>query len=350
MRMLITIFSIIFILGTQNVVYALATATTCGTKTSSTSCNATAGCYWNNGTCSPCPGGTYKGTTGESCSQCGENTEETQEGATDCKCKTGYERIDGFLDSSTDCTAKKYTLTYRCHDAQEIFIQKYADIKQPCIDDNTINSIYYEKNFKIPTFLTSKSGVSTDSVSQISRPKCLLSDASYNSTPQKECKKIGHNLIGWQTPEGKAILNIHGTNDKISEILNSYKEYEIIEAKTDSEIKYKWDKVINLYPIWAAEKITCDGGQYFSAESAKCTDCPEGFYCPGVTNKIFNNEDLELYQCPFGSTSDSKSDAITDCYLKPGKTVFLNESNAKFFMPASAEPAYYTNPTETSDE
>lgn len=332
MRMLITLFSILFILGTHSVVHALTTETTCDEKTDKTSCNATAGCYWNN----------------------------------------------------ADCTAKKYTLTYKCakNDEQAIFTQQYADIKQPCTgtDNTTINYIYYEKNFNIPTFLASESGVERNSGIAPSSQECLTDLQYYAPKTKIECKKTGYKLIGWQTPEGKAVLNIHGTNDEISEILNSYKEYEIIEAKTDSEIKYKWDKDINLYPVWAAEKITCDGGQYFSAESAKCTDCPAGFYCPGVSDGTIdaeNPKDIGRYPCPFGSTSDgstsdTKSDAITDCYLKPAVetkehcgagassdaitdcysgTKFCGASTGDcIYMPASAEPAYHTGTTETSDE
>ena len=403
MRMLLTIFCLIFCLS--NTAHALATIETCKTGTDTNTCNAIAGCYWNSGTCTPCPAGTYKDRTGTSCTECpndkkhtdtdihwhpyktgqtsvdecwwrskchisdkvhtgfgpdggckycqeknddqnniyyyfdshgiiegtlnspdtdytntsckkcGYNTEETKNGDRSCKCKPGYKKEGSSI---IDCEPANFTITYMCN-VNETATKIYTQSKKYPWDDDIPDLITYTEKFNL-AFVQTKA----------------LSEYS------KTCTKLGHELTAWQTSNTDTTKLFF----KIKSSASAPEEYTEVNM-TSGSAQWNWASNLTVYPVWVPANITCNAGEYVDATTAQCTECPAGFYCPGVENESFNNTDMRKEQCPDGSTSDTGSIAITDCYLNTGLTQFcINTTEPKptcFMIQHYASTPYYTN-------
>ncbi len=68
---------------------------------------------------------------------------------------------------------------------------------------------------------------------------------------------------------------------------------------------------------------SCDGGAYYDAATAQCTQCPAGSYCVGGTKKAYSNgnilgESLDAVLCPGGSTSPAGSVNVDACACNTG--------------------------------
>ncbi|MBQ8256121.1 MAG: hypothetical protein IJY99_04130 [Alphaproteobacteria bacterium] len=484
MRMLITIFSFLFILGVHNTAHTAVTYDFCSTRKEPGTCNTTAGCYYdlNGKSCNSCSGGTYKGTNGglcttcpsdglytgkvgtinavmidtskggltsvdecawksfchnenkylidfrkdsagceycqarnkpenneyyylyadsddsqtgtlgdattnyfdKFCRKCGKNTQETKNGATSCRCKTGYVADNKTKATETrddDCKPEQHTITYYCNvgeTAVSLFTQSYANIDSPCYEKNTIDYcpsntespdyetckkkhihfLKYDDRFFIPYFLSQKEVTKGDTYESYNQTWCV---DYYAPSPLHSCKKRGHAIIGWYSEKQKVAFATTGSTTDITSVLGT--SYTI----HSDQLTYKWTDNLDLYPIWKQKIIDCDPGYYLNNANEACFVCPAGYYCPGVSDGTIDAEDpkdIGLSPCPLGSTSDANSDAITDCYLKPAVKCGASSdaitdcySGTKFcgastgdciYMPVSAERAYYTNPTETS--
>ena len=89
----------------------------------------------------------------------------------------------------------------------------------------------------------------------------------------------------------------------------------IIDANTDIARKFGSGYIL-LTAQYGNKKINCTSGTYLPQGSDQCTDCPKGYYCPGGNQYEYTNDKAQgLNACPAGSTSELKSDDITDCYI-----------------------------------
>lgn len=84
-------------------------------------------------------------------------------------------------------------------------------------------------------------------------------------------------------------------------------------------------------PVWEAKNYSCNSGFYLDADAVRaggigfgerecenctsaCKTCPEGVYCPGVSDKTFDESDAGQEPCPAGYSSAEGSEKITECF------------------------------------
>ena len=89
----------------------------------------------------------------------------------------------------------------------------------------------------------------------------------------------------------------------------------------------------------------CNSGEYLPANSTECTDCPAGYYCEGGKLTFNKTAPQGIEACPAGSTSDgstseSKSDDITDCYITD-QTKICDNSDTCFQIPEGIEEIHH---------
>ena len=61
--------------------------------------------------------------------------------------------------------------------------------------------------------------------------------------------------------------------------------------------------------------MSCGAGYYLPANSHSCTVCPNGYYCPGISNVISSGANQGLNGCPSGyGNSSSPRSSSSNCY------------------------------------
>ncbi len=94
-------------------------------------------------------------------------------------------------------------------------------------------------------------------------------------------------------------------------------------TSTDATVNYKACK--------SGKTYSCDAGKYLRASDATCVACPDGYWCPGVSNVTFDGTDKGKNACsglagvsPSGGTYKSVSPRDTNktcTYKAPDKTI-----------------------------
>lgn len=295
MRMLLTIFCLIFCLS--NTAHALEDDQTCRNMNlkNETSCEAVPGCTW-----------------------------------------TEYQSATDTQAILHRCQGIAAQIIYECHhlnpnddQSKKIYQQNY---KFPYPNDYYLGGMEFSETFQI-AFKTENDLIK----------KTETGDEGSYTPIEFTCSKPGYKLAGWAEETYKLLFR---TQDyEISE--SDYSQYTKIEA--DRSIKWIWppndsNLSFSLSPVWVSATVSCDAGEYLSQAAENCAECPSGYYCPGVSNTTFNGEDQGITPCPAGSTSSTGAEKISDCFVEPFVTHFTfgNETSGytTFSLPASGK-AYY---------
>nr|MBQ0091266.1 hypothetical protein [Candidatus Enterousia merdequi] len=97
-----------------------------------------------------------------------------------------------------------------------------------------------------------------------------------------------------------------------------------------------------LEAIWIPNVYQCAAGTYFDAQTAKCSTCLDGSYCPGVENVEYNGEDAGQMYCDAENNEGWRTElgafAQSQCY-KEGTTT-CSEQNP--YNVAHGTPIYET--------
>ena len=244
--------------------------------------------------------------------------------------------------------AGPYHITYLCNQPNEtpineIFVQYYAWVNDPCAGTTDHHYITTGQNFGVPDCLNGTTSITTSSKclppdwDYDNNTKCLTS-FPYDPKPLKNCIKTGYTLIGWYDPTNNIILYYYGYGDAPELTEEKYSGYK----KETMYTTYTWEDNLTLHPIWKSNSITCNAGTYLPQAADNCADCPSGYYCPGVSNTTFNGEEQGIKPCPAGSTSSTGAKEISDCFVEPFVTHFTF-GDTTFSLPLNHSQTYKIN-------
>ena len=71
-----------------------------------------------------------------------------------------------------------------------------------------------------------------------------------------------------------------------------------------------------VYARWDDKRYSCTEGKYLPAGKTNCEICPEGSYCPGITNVLFDRiDDQGRFECATGYNSVAGSKNVSQCRI-----------------------------------
>ena len=77
--------------------------------------------------------------------------------------------------------------------------------------------------------------------------------------------------------------------------------------------------------------ILCETGTYLPADGLRCSECPEGSYCPGSKYYYNASEDQGINTCPTGYTSPAGAYQEKSCYIDvPGGSILTTAGSTSF--------------------
>ena len=180
------------------------------------------------------------------------------------------------------------------------------------------------------------------------------SDATTHGAPSTLYVKYG---TGWYTDSAatNSITNLAQLPTKTAFEFESYSlgDVEIID-KTGAFLSNTFTTTpATLNVVWAAGKVNCAPGEYYTGNSTNCTPCEENYFCPGGEFTMFSNIVSGRTACPTGSTSDAGASAITSCYCamapnaKEMNTLDYSDPNAVVSCTIKlCQPGYHLNSGE----